>query len=67
MSRPELLVLCGLHTPGAEAVIARIRTLDPDAAVPHHDLRARTREVIGCYGGDQGQVVAPDRSTTISP
>ena len=39
MSRPELLVLCGLHAPGTEAVIARIRTLDPDVAVLHHDLR----------------------------
>lgn len=39
MSRPELLVLCGLHAPGAEAVIARISALDPDVAVLHHDLR----------------------------
>jgi G3E family GTPase len=38
VSRPELLVLCGLHAPGTEAVIARIRTLDPDVAVLHHDL-----------------------------
>jgi len=37
--RPELLLLCGLHAPGTEAVIARIRTLDPDVAVLHHDLR----------------------------
>lgn len=39
MSRPELLVLSGLHAPGVEAVIARIRALDPDVAVLHHDLR----------------------------
>jgi G3E family GTPase len=39
VSRPELLVLCGLHAPGAEAVIARIRASDPDVAVLHHDLR----------------------------
>ena len=39
MSRPELLVLSGLHAPGTEAVMARIRTLDPDVAVLHHDLR----------------------------
>jgi G3E family GTPase len=39
MTRPELLVLTGLHTPGVEAVAARIRALDPDVAVLHHDLR----------------------------
>jgi G3E family GTPase len=39
VSRPELLVLCGLHAPGTEAVIARIRAIDPDVAVLHHDLR----------------------------
>lgn len=37
--RPELLVLAGLHPAGVEAVIGRIRTLDPDVAVLHHDLR----------------------------
>ena len=39
MTSPELLVLTGLHTPGTEAVIARIIALDPDVAVLHHDLR----------------------------
>jgi G3E family GTPase len=39
VTRPELLVLSGLHAPGTEAVIARIRALDPDVAVLHHDLR----------------------------
>jgi G3E family GTPase len=39
LSRPELLVLSGLHVEGAEAVIARMRALDPDVAVLHHDLR----------------------------
>ena len=38
MTRPELLVLTGLHAPDVEAVIARIRSLDPGAAVLHHDL-----------------------------
>ncbi len=38
MSPPELLVLTGLHTAGVEAVITRIRALDPDVAVLHHDL-----------------------------
>lgn len=37
--RPELLVLAGLHAAGVEAVIGRIRTLDPDVAVLHHGLR----------------------------
>lgn len=46
MSRPELLVLSGLTTPGVEAVISRIRTLDRDVAVLHHDLRE-----IGPGGG----------------
>jgi G3E family GTPase len=36
--RPELLVLSGLHAQGTEAVIARIRSLDPGVAVLHHDL-----------------------------
>jgi G3E family GTPase len=39
VTRPELLVLSGLHAPGVEAVIRRIRALDPDTAVLHHDLR----------------------------
>ncbi|OLT11490.1 cobalamin biosynthesis protein CobW [Pseudonocardia sp. CNS-139] len=39
VTRPELLVVTGLHAPGVEAVIGRIRALDPDAAVLHHDLR----------------------------
>jgi G3E family GTPase len=39
LSRPELLVLSGLHAEGTEAVIARMRALDPDIAVLHHDLR----------------------------
>jgi G3E family GTPase len=39
VTRPELLVLSGLHAQGAEAVIARVRALDPDVAVLHHDLR----------------------------
>lgn len=39
MSRPELLVLTGLSAPGVEAVITRIRALDPRVAVLHHDLR----------------------------
>lgn len=39
MTRPELLVLTGLHAPGVEAVVGRIRALDPSAAVLHHDLR----------------------------
>jgi G3E family GTPase len=39
VTRTELLVLTGLHTPGVEAVIARIRSLDPTVAVLHHDLR----------------------------
>ena len=37
--RTELLVLAGLAAPGVEAVIGRIRALDPDVAVLHHDLR----------------------------
>jgi G3E family GTPase len=32
-------VLTGLYAPGVEGVISRIRALDPDAAVLHHDLR----------------------------
>jgi hypothetical protein len=28
-----------MHAPGVEGVISRIRTLDPDTAVLHHDLR----------------------------
>src|ERR1700754_1585955 len=39
VTRPELLVLAGLHTSGVDAVIARIRALDPTVAVLHHDLR----------------------------
>ncbi|MEJ3653859.1 GTP-binding protein [Actinomycetes bacterium KLBMP 9759] len=39
MTRPELLVLTGLHAAGAEAVIGGIRALDPDTTVLHHDLR----------------------------
>ncbi|MBW0111161.1 ribosome hibernation factor-recruiting GTPase MRF [Pseudonocardia oceani] len=39
MSRPELLVLTGLNAPGVEDVVTRVRALDPDAAVLHHDLR----------------------------
>ncbi|GAA3246090.1 GTP-binding protein [Pseudonocardia petroleophila] len=39
MSRPELLVLTGLTAPGVEDVVTRLRTLDPDVAVLHHDLR----------------------------
>ncbi|MFD1528895.1 hypothetical protein [Pseudonocardia aurantiaca] len=39
MTRPELLVLTGMHVPGVEGVISRIRALDPDTAVRHHDLR----------------------------
>jgi hypothetical protein len=39
VTRPELLVLTGMHAPGVEGVISRIRTLDPDTAVLHHDLR----------------------------
>ncbi len=39
MTRPELLVLTGMHAPGVEAVLTRIRTIDPDVAVLHHDLR----------------------------
>jgi G3E family GTPase len=39
VDRPELLVLTGLHAPGTEAVITRIRALDADVAVLHHDLR----------------------------
>ena len=39
MTRPELLVLAGLRTSGVEAVITRIRALDPTVAVLHHDLR----------------------------
>jgi G3E family GTPase len=39
VTRPELLVLTGLHRSGVEAVIGRIRAADPDAAVLHHDLR----------------------------
>jgi G3E family GTPase len=37
--RPELFVLTGLPAPGVEAVISRLRALDPDIAVLHHDLR----------------------------
>ncbi len=37
MSHPELLVLTGLA--GVEATIDRIRALDPDVTVLHHDLR----------------------------
>jgi len=39
VSPPELLVLTGLHVAGVEAAITRIRALDPDVAVLHHDLR----------------------------
>src|SRR4051794_36776849 len=39
VTRPELPVLAGLHTSGVEALIARIRALDPTVAVLHHDLR----------------------------
>jgi G3E family GTPase len=39
VEHPELLVLTGLHVTGVEAVITRIRALDPDVAVLHHDLR----------------------------
>lgn len=39
MTRPELLVVTGLHPPGVEAVIGRIRAIDPHVAVLHHDLR----------------------------
>lgn len=38
-SRTELLLLTGLPTTGVEAVIRRVRALDPDVAVLHHDLR----------------------------
>jgi G3E family GTPase len=44
--RPELLVLTGLPTHGVEQVIARVRTLDPHAAVLHHDLRDIGRGVV---------------------
>lgn len=46
MSRPELFVLSGLTRPGVEAVIGRMRALDPDVAVLHHDLRDITRGVV---------------------
>jgi G3E family GTPase len=36
---PELLLLTGLAADAVEQVIGRIRALDPDAAVLHHDLR----------------------------
>jgi G3E family GTPase len=39
VTRPELLVLTGLHAPGVETVITRVRALDPEVAVLHHDLR----------------------------
>ncbi|QJY46418.1 ribosome hibernation factor-recruiting GTPase MRF [Pseudonocardia broussonetiae] len=39
MPRPELLVLTGPTAPGVEDFVTRIRALDPDAAVLHHDLR----------------------------
>lgn len=39
MTRPELLVLTGLHPPGVEAVISGIRALDRSVAALHHDLR----------------------------
>ncbi|WP_300016973.1 GTP-binding protein [Pseudonocardia sp.] len=43
---PELLVLTGLIAPGVEAVVDRLRTLDPDIAVLHHDLRDIDRDVV---------------------
>lgn len=46
MSRPELLVLTGLSAPGVEAVITRIRALDPRVAVLHHDLRQVGRGLV---------------------
>ncbi len=46
MPRPELLLLSGLTAPGVEAVISRVRALDPDVAVLHHDLRDITRDVV---------------------
>ncbi|GAA2549933.1 ribosome hibernation factor-recruiting GTPase MRF [Pseudonocardia hydrocarbonoxydans] len=46
MSRPELLVLSGLTPPGVEAVVTRIRALDPSVAVLHHDLRDVGRGVV---------------------
>lgn len=39
MAHPELLVLAGLSAPAVEAAVDRIRDLDPDVAVLHHDLR----------------------------
>lgn len=46
MPRPELFVLSGLTPPGVEAVIGRMRALDPDVAVLHHDLHDITRGVV---------------------
>lgn len=46
MPRPELFVLSGLTPPGVEAVIGRMRALDPDVAVLHHDLRDISRGVV---------------------
>ncbi len=46
MPRPELFVLSGLTPPGVEAVIGRMRALDPDVAVLHHDLRDISRDVV---------------------
>jgi G3E family GTPase len=39
-------VLTGLNAPGVEAVITRVRALDPDVAVLHHDLREVGRGVV---------------------
>lgn len=46
MERAELLVLTGLCTAGVDATAGRIRMLDPDAAVVHHDLSALHRGVV---------------------
>lgn len=46
MPRPELLVLTGLTTPGVEDVVTRIRSLDPDVVVLHHDLRDVTAGLV---------------------
>jgi G3E family GTPase len=43
---PELIVLTGLTAPGVEAVVSRVRALDPDVAVLHHDLRDIGRDVV---------------------
>ncbi|ANY07358.1 ribosome hibernation factor-recruiting GTPase MRF [Pseudonocardia sp. HH130630-07] len=42
----ELVVLCGTERDGTERAIARMRQLDPDVVVLHHDLRDLGRGLV---------------------